>query len=431
MATISPFRALRYDPRRVDVTAVVTQPYDKVTPTMQERYYAASPYNLVRIILGRKEPADDASNNVYSRAAADFRRWRSDGVLCPDGAASLYAYAQEFAVPGTTETRTRRGFIGLGRIEPYEAGVVFRHEQTLSAPKQDRLNLLRATRAHFGQIFMLYSDPGREAESHLFSDARPTTEVTDEYGVVHRIWAVAERERVEAVVRAMADKKLIIADGHHRYETALRYREERRAAAGQAGADHPYDRVMMTFVNMDAPGLVILPTHRVVHGLENFQVGEMVRVARSFFAVEDITSRFDPERPTAALPSHGEDTALLAVSRGNKFLMRAPAAAQHTSLAELSRRQAELDVVRLHKVVLESVLGLSEESLREQKHIEYLRDAREAVARVQAGANVAFLMNPAKIEQVRDIAFAGEVLPQKSTDFYPKLLSGLTIYALD
>jgi len=431
MATIFPFRALRYDPERVDVPAVVTQPYDKITPSMQQRYYAASPYNLVRVILGQKEQADDESNNVYSRAAADFRRWRTEGVLRPDGAASLYAYAQEFVVPGTKETRTRRGFIGLGRIEPYDAGVVFRHEQTLSAPKQDRLNLLRATRAHFGQIFMLYSDPGRKAEAHLFSDARPTMEVTDEYGVVHRVWAVPERERVEAAIRAMTDKKLIIADGHHRYETALRYRDERRTAAGQADGNQPYDRVMMTFINMDAPGLVILPTHRVVHGLANFQAGEMVRVARSFFAVEDITSRFDPERPTAALASSGEGTALLAVSRGNKFLLRAPAGAQHPSLAGLSRRQAELDVVRLHKVLLESVLGLSEESIREQQHIEYVREGKEAVARVQAGANVAFLMNPAKIEQVRDIAFAGEVLPQKSTDFYPKLLSGLTIYALE
>ncbi|MBZ5647304.1 MAG: DUF1015 domain-containing protein [Acidobacteriia bacterium] len=431
MATIFPFRALRYNPGRVDVQRVVTQPYDKITPAMQQRYYAASPYNLVRIILGKREPADDEKSNVYTRAADDFRRWRSEGVLRPDAAASLYAYSQEFRAPGTEKMGTRRGFIGLGQIEPYEAGVVFRHEQTLSAPKQDRLNLLRATRAHFGQIFMLYSDPGREVETQLFRDAKPTIEVTDEYGVVHRIWAVPEVERVEAATRAMADKKLIIADGHHRYETALRYRDERRAGGGKADGNQAYDRVMMTFVNVDAPGLVILPTHRVVHGLEDFQAGEMVRVARNFFAVEDITSRFDPERPTAALAAGGEGTALLAVTKGNKFLMRAPAGARHASMEGLSSRQAELDVVRLHRVVLGSVLGMSEESIREQKHIEYVRDAKEAVARVQGGANVAFLMNPARIEQVRDIAFAGEVLPQKSTDFYPKMLSGLTIYALE
>ena len=429
MARIFPFRALRFDPGRVPVQLVVTQPYDKVTPAMQERYYAASPYNMVRIILGKKEPGDDDKNNVYTRAADHLRAWRGEGILHQDDAPGLYAYSQEFCLDGLRHTR--RGFIGLGQIEPYDSGVVFRHEQTLSGPKQDRLNLLRCTRAHFGQLFMLYSDPQGAVEVHLSLDSPPAIEVTDEYGVVHRVWPVSDPERVRAAQRAMAEKKLVIADGHHRYETALAYRDERRARSGVADDEQPYDRVMMTFVNMDAPGLVVLPTHRVVHGLENFQPGEMVRVARTFFPVEDITSRFDPEHPTAALERAGDGTALVAVTRGNKFLLRAPAEATHPALAGLSRMQAELDVVRLHKVLLESVLGLTEQSIREQKNIEYLRDPKEAVARVGAGANVAFLMRPVRVEQVRDIAFAGEVMPQKSTDFYPKLLSGLTIYALD
>ncbi len=439
MAKLFPFRALRYDPTKVDAASVVTQPYDKITPAMQERYYAASPYNLVRIILGKKDPGDDERSNVYTRAAEAFCKWRKEGVLRQDEAPSLYAYAQEFTVPGTSTMATRRGFIALGQIERYDAGVVFRHEQTLSAPKADRLNLLRAIRAHPEQLFLLYSDPGRVIEGHMFVDVEPDLEVTDEYGVRQRVWGVSDPQRVQAVVRAMADKRLIIADGHHRYETAQRYQEERRAVEGQAKGDRPYDRVMMTFVNMDAPGLVILPTHRVVKGLDGFQVGEMVRLARSFFTVEDITSRFDPERPTELLPQTATgETAMVVVSRGNKFLFHARPGVSHPSLKDdqpalrgISARVAELDVVRLHKVVLESVLGLSEESIREQKNIEYLRDAKEAVARVQAGANVAFLMNPVKMEQVREIAFAGEVLPQKSTDFYPKMLSGLTIYALE
>ncbi len=439
MAKLFPFRALRYDLRKVKASEVVTQPYDKITPAMQEAYYAASPYNLARIILGKKEAGDDEKRNVYTRAADAFRKWRSDGVLRQDEAPCLYAYAQEFTVPGTNEVATRRGFIALGEIEPYEAGVVFRHEQTLSAPKADRLNLLRAIRAHPEQLFLLYSDPGRVIEGHVFVDVEPELEVTDEYGVRHRVWAVSDQRRVQAVVREMAEKKLIIADGHHRYETAQRYRDERRAAEGKTKADRPYDRVMMTFVNMDAPGLVILPTHRVVKGLEDFQAGEMVRVARGFFTVEDITSKFDPQRPTALLPkTEAGETAMVVVTHGNKFVFRARPGVSHPSLQGehpalkgMSARVAELDVVRLHKVVLESVLGLSEESIREQRNIEYLRDAREAVARVEAGGNVAFLMNPVKMEQVREIAFAGEVLPQKSTDFYPKMLSGLTIYALE
>ncbi len=429
MARIFPFRALRYDSGRVPLPSVVTQPYDKITPAMQDRYYASSPYNLVRIILGKHEPADDEKTNVYTRAADSLRSWRRDGILRPDGAPSLYAYTQEFRLEG--RTHTRRGFIGLGQIESYSAGVVFRHEQTLSGPKLDRLNLLRSTGAHFGQLFMLYSDQGGGVDSCLSSDSPPAIEVTDEYAVTHRVWPGADPERVQCVRRAMADKKLVIADGHHRYETALAYRDERRARGGVADGEQPYDRVMMTFVNMEAPGLIILPTHRVLRGLEHFEAGEMVRVARTFFSVEDITSRFDPEHPAAALEKTSEGSALIAVTKGNKFLLRAPAEATHPALAGLSRMQEELDVVRLHKVLLESVLGLTEQSIREQKNIEYLRDPREAVARVQAGADVAFLIRPVRVQQVRDLAFAGEVMPQKSTDFYPKLLSGLTIYALD
>ncbi len=432
MARIFPFRALRYDPGRVNVQAVVTQPYDKITPAMQEGYYAASPYNLVRIVLGKKQPADDEQHNVYTRAAEYLKHWRAEGVVRPDPEPSLYSYEQVFQVPGRAETWTRRGFIALGQIEPYEAGVVFRHEQTLSAPKADRLNLLRALRAHPEQLFMVYSDPAGEADKHVFEDSPPAMQVTDEYGVIHRVTPIADAARVAAIQRAMADKKLVIADGHHRYETALRYRDERRAVEGKNGGNQPYDRVMMTFVNMDAPGLVVLPTHRVVRGLEHFEAGEMVRIARTFFAVEDLTSRFDPHDPTALLPHTAPgETALVAVTQGNKFLFHAKAGVPHPALMNLSSRQAELDVVRLHKVVLESTLGLSEESIREQKNIEYLRDAKEAVERVQAGADVAFLMNPAKIEQVRDLALSGEVMPQKSTDFYPKMLSGLVIYALE
>jgi len=432
MAKIFPFRALRYDPGRVDLQAVVTQPYDKITPSMQERYYAASPYNLVRIVLGKKQAGDDDQVNVYTRAAQAFSQWRAQGILRPDPGPSLYAYSQEFRVPGSGQLWSRRGFIALGQIESYEAGIVFRHEQTLSGPKIDRLNLLRAIRAHPEQLFMVYSDPTRDIECKLFCGGPPEIELTDEDGVIHRLWSVADRERIEAATQAMAEKKLIIADGHHRYETALRYRDERRAAEGKSDGSQPYDRVVMTFVNLDSPGLLILPTHRVVHGLTGFQGGEMVRLARTFFSVEDITSRFDPRDPTGLLPrAKAGETALLAVTHENKFLLRAKPDATHPALAGLSQRQVELDVVRLHKVVLESVLGLTEQSIREQKNLEYVRDPLEAVARVQAGANVAFLIDPVTIHQVRDIAFAGEVMPQKSTDFYPKLMSGLAIYALD
>jgi len=452
MADIHPFRAFRYDPRRVSPAEVVTQPYDKITATLQDRYYAANPYNLVRIILGRKENSDNSANNVYSRAAAHFGDWRQQGILRRDALPSLYIYSQRFTLPGSTKEGStkegatteleRRGFIALGRIEDYSAGVVFRHEQTLAKPKADRLDLLRATRAHFGQIFMLYEDSG-EVESLLASPVTESTiEITDEYGVVHRVWQVSDAKLIDSVRGEMRDKKLVIADGHHRYETALTYRNERRGAdsssarptPGSSGS--PYEFVMMTFVNMNSPALRILPTHRVVQGLSEFSEDDFRKSARAYFDVDEVDPSLDAPRATAILRESGRcGTSILAVTGSRAFLLHHPNPNTPEIFAGLSLRQQGLDVVQLHKCLLEKVLKLSEESIRNQQNISYVRDAAEALSLVRGEggtrANIAFLLNPCRVAQVRDIAFAGEVMPQKSTDFYPKLLSGLTTYALD
>jgi uncharacterized protein (DUF1015 family) len=448
MAVIHPFRALRYDSSLVPLADVVTQPYDKITPAMQERYYRAHPANLVRIILGKAEPGDDDSRNVYSRAAQYLRQWREQGVLRPDSEPSIYVYSQRFTAPGDAAEQERRGFIALGRIHEYPEGVVFRHEQTLAKPKADRLNLLRATRAHFCQLFMLYSDPKRALDALLNPAATPDIDVRDECGVRHRVWRVASSDAISRLRTLMADKKLIIADGHHRYETALAYRNERReesvrrVAAGVAASgaqptpapdgDVPFDNVMMTFVNMDDPGLVILPTHRVVSGLPGFDKDLMLRSLWGYFTAEKAPGPADVPQLVSALREAGrQGTAIDAVIGSETFLLRPRPGAADSILGSLSSRQRDLDVVQLHKVLLEHVLGISEEAIRQQQNVTYLRDPAEAVQQLRSGANVVFLMNPVRIEQVRDIAFAGEVLPQKSTDFYPKLLSGLTIYALD
>jgi uncharacterized protein (DUF1015 family) len=449
MARIAPFRSLRYDLARVPLAQAATQPYDKITPEMQDGYYAASPYNLVRIILGKKQSDDHAAENIYSRAAGYFSRWRRDGVFLQDAEPSIYRYAQSFTAPGTSTQIMRDGFIALGRVEDYAAGVVHRHEQTLSKPKADRLDLLRATRAHFGQIFMLYSDPKGEIETALAAETEPDASMRDEYGVEHSVWKISESALVKLVCGKMNEKKLIIADGHHRYETALNYRNERRSAAGMqsessgssdGGAElPPYEFAMMTFVNMDSPGLLILPTHRVVHGLPDFSVEAFQRDASKYFNVRTLGA-MNANRATAMLRDAGKSgTALLAVMKDTVLLLERtterpepPDSHGNGIFSGLSLRQQSLDVVQLHKCLLEGVLRLSEESIRNQQNIGYLRDAEEAIAQVRNGAaNIAFLMNPARMEQIRDIAFAGEVLPQKSTDFYPKLLSGLTVYALE
>jgi uncharacterized protein (DUF1015 family) len=435
MARIFPFRGLRYNPDRVKLSEVVTQPYDKITSEMQNRYYAASPYNLVRIILGKPQVTDDERESVYTRAAAYLKQWAGDGVLIPDTEPSLYLYTQTFRVPGDSSgtVAERRGFIALGQIEDYDQKVVFRHEQTLSKPKADRLNLLRATQSHFGQIFMLFTDPAGEIDSTLrlaAANVPPTVEVRDEYDVLHRMWKISEPDVVHKVQRQMADKKLIIADGHHRYETALNYRNERRQQEG-GDLSGPYERVMMTFVNMDAPGLVILPTHRVVFGLEDFSIFGMVAKLQVNFEVEDIGPLTEVDATLEELRQAGKErTALLVATGHGGFLLRARPDIHWDGLPGLSEQQRALDVVKLHKLVLAETLGLSEEDIREQKHLRYVRDAHEAIEQVTQGANVAFLMNPVQMGQLRDIAFGGDVLPQKSTDFYPKLLSGLVAYSL-
>ena len=432
MADIHPFRALRYDLQRVSAAQVVTQPYDKITPAIQERYYAASPYNLVRIILGRREPADNAANNVYTRAAAYGRQWRADGIFRHDPEPSIYVYSQTFTAPSGTKFE-RRGFIALGRLEDYSAKVVFRHEQTLSKPKADRLDLLRATRTHYEQLFLLYEDSG-EIASLLKPNVGPAIDVDDEYGVAHRVWQISDPGVIASVQKKMRDKKLVIADGHHRYETALNFRNECRTAAGAASNPQaPYEFVMMTLVNMNDPGLLVLPTHRVVHSLDSFSEGEFQKKTSQFFTVEEIDPALDGARATTLLREKGlSGTALLVVTPSRAYLLHSPKAAGAKFFAGLSPRQQALDVVQVHKCLLEGVLQLSEESIRNQQNLSYLRDASEALEQVRKNAaNITFLMNPCPVSQVRDIALAGEVMPQKSTDFYPKLLSGLTAYALD
>ena len=446
---------------------VVTQPYDKISPAMQQAYYEASPYNLVRVILGKKEKGDtEAGPNVYTRAASTLDQWRQEGILREEAEPALYGYSQTYTVPGTAETRERRGFIALGHLYDYADQVVYRHEQTFPKHKSDRLALFKATRAYCEQIYMLYSDPTFTAE-HLIFDSptgqpRPADlEITDEYGVLHRVWKLADPALIAKVLDAMADKKLIIADGHHRYETSVGYMHERAAELGldpqtlnaadissrasssestPGGAlpkpEFPEAAMMMTFVNMDAPGITILPTHRVAFGLIGFNGRDFARNAAEFFTVTEIpnpaSGRFTGAAGLLQLLEKTPGVAFIAATRDGDYLLQPKAEAVAPLLAGLSPRQQALDVTQLHKVVLEKLLGLNEETVRAGSHVRYVREASEALAQVGSGnADVAFLIKPVTLEQMKDISLNLEVMPQKSTDFYPKLLSGLAMYTLD
>ena len=450
MARLYPFRALRYDPTRVDMADVVTQPYDKISPAMQERYYSASPYNLIRVVLGKSHTRDTEKDNVYTRAANTLTEWRAEGVLKEEAEPALYGYSQTYTVPGTDEVRERRGFIALGHLYDYADKVVFRHEQTFPKHKSDRLALFKATRAYCEQIYMLYSDPAFTAEHLIFdSGAVPELEITDEYGVLHRVWKLADPALIQRVLDAMADKQLIIADGHHRYETSTTYMHERAAelgideAAAQPGREaglpkpaFPEAAMMMTFVNMEAPGITILPTHRVAFGLNDFNGREFAQKAEQFFTVEEIPSTPDGHYP--GVPgllgrlNAEEGVAFIAATRDGDFLLIPRQDAVAPLLSGLSPRQSALDVTQLHKVVLERLLGLNEETIRTGHHVRYVREASDALQQVGSGnADVAFLIKPVTLEQMKDVSLNMEVMPQKSTDFYPKLLSGLAMYTLD
>jgi uncharacterized protein (DUF1015 family) len=450
MARLYPFRALRYDPTRVNMTDVVTQPYDKISPAMQELYYQSSPYNLIRIILGKHKPKDDDTENVYTRAAATLQAWRADGVLKEESEPALYGYSQTYTVPNTDEVRERKGFIALGQLYDYTDQIVFRHEQTFPKHKSDRLALFKATRAYCEQIYMLYSDPTFTAEKAIFAEGTPPElEITDEYGVLHRVWKLTDPTLIAQVLAAMEDKKLIIADGHHRYETSTAYMHERAAelaldpkappitsGKGLPQPAFPEQAMMMTFVNMDAPGITILPTHRVAFGLPDFDGRAFAARAAAFCTVEEIHNTPDGHFPGAAgLLQHLNETpgtAFVAATRDGDFLLTPIAEKVAPLLAGLSPRQQQLDVTQLHKVVLEKLLGLNEETVRAGNNIRYLREATEALQQVGSGnADVAFLIKPVSLDQMKEISLNLEVMPQKSTDFYPKLLSGLAMYALD
>jgi uncharacterized protein (DUF1015 family) len=447
MAQVHPFRAFRYNPARAPFDRVLTQPYDKISPAMQERYYATDPHNLITVEKGRVSPSDSANDNVYIRAASALQDWIRDHVVVQDPAPAFYAYSQEYTVPGTDERRTRRGFIGAGRLEDYSAGVIFRHEQTLSGPKADRLELLRHTRTHTGQLFMLYSDADRRIDAILSeaeASSAPATELRDEYGVVHRLWVIAEPERVAAIQQAMADKKLVIADGHHRYETAINYRNERRSRVIHPDPNASYEFAMMTFINTRGEGLTILPTHRVAANVHDFSWSNVRRHLEPWFTAETFSFCNETEQnealnkflgrlaETRAQRSIGVYPKTQSAKRAYYVLTLRPGADPAQLLPNVSPLQRELDVVLLHEGILEPALGITPQAVTSEKNLTYEREAPAALGAVDNGsAQIAFLLNACDVEQVMRIATAGEVLPQKSTDFYPKLLSGITMYRVE
>ncbi|MBN1876522.1 MAG: DUF1015 domain-containing protein [Anaerolineae bacterium] len=435
MANIKPFRGLRYNPELFcDLSEVVTLPYDRIHEAEQAAYYEVSPYSFVRIIQGKSTPADNDKNNVYTRARAYMETWLAENVLIRDPVPVLYVLEQTFTTPDNDVKYVRRGLTAALNLTYFDEGEVLPHERTLQGPKEDRLNLTRATETSWGHIFMLYPDEEAEINALLqpFLDSHMPAIVSDrviEPDVEQAFWVVNDPDVVAAVVEAMKGKgPLIIADGHHRYETALGYRDEMREKA-DAAPDAAFNYVLATFVSMSDPGLVVLPTHRLIHSYTRMDSQALLGALEPYFTVVSLPDR---DALAAALAEAAPDRPRFGFYDGTYTLLTLKSLAVMADLLpDRDPSFRKLDVTVLHELIIEHVMGLSKESVSRHENLTYLRDPTPGYAAVDSGeANFLFLLNPTQMAHIRDCTAAGERMPQKSTDFYPKIVGGLVALPL-
>jgi uncharacterized protein (DUF1015 family) len=442
MADVQAFRAYRYDLARVGALSdVIAPPYDVIDPALQQALYDRSPYNVIRLILNKETPADSETSNRYTRAAQTLRDWQSDGILAQDTARSLYVYHQEFEVEG--KRFTRRGFMARVRLEKFGEGRIYPHEETMSGPKADRLKLFRATGMNLSQIFGLYPDDEGQVQSALDAaiGRAPPREATDHLGVISRLWPVTDQRVVSTVTGLMAPKPVFIADGHHRYETALKYLEERQQAGDADNPDHPANFVLMMLVSMSDPGLVILPTHRLISGIGDMSAEQLRAILQKHFEMETVGTGESGARETWGLiEADGSQNLLgfgtVADGKWQTARFRTPELMAQLA-AEHSPAWRGLGVSILHRVVLDKLLPEAERnpvssrnrvSGPECRYVHLLREVTEAAAAKQC--RLACLVPPAGMAHVEQIAGTLEKMPPKSTYFYPKLLSGLVLNSL-
>jgi uncharacterized protein (DUF1015 family) len=431
MAEINAFRAYRYDLARVGSLGDVTAPpYDVIDPPLQDALYAKSPYNVIRMELNKETPADAEGHDRYTRAAGHLRDWLAEGVLTQDAAPALYVYHQQFEVEG--RAFTRRGFMARARLERFGEGKIFPHEETMPGPKADRLKLMHATAMNFSQIFGLFPDEEDAVQGRLESATlrTPPLQATDHLGVVNRLWPVTDPKVVNEVCRRMHDRPIFIADGHHRYETALRYLEERRQAGAVRDAEAPANFVLMMLVSMSDPGLVILPTHRLVGGLNEVKAERLRELLSSAFDVEVVGQGDKGARDAWELMQGSQDVlGFGTVADGIWQLARFQAPERMAEVApQHSPVWRGLAVSVLHELVLNHLLAKGLGGAPKCRYVHLLAEVTAAVRARECG--LAVLVPPATMAHVEEIAGQGEKMPPKSTYFYPKLLSGLVFNSL-
>lgn len=443
MAIVVPFRGILYSREKVrDFSKVTAPPYDVISPEQQERYYHYSPYNIIRLILGKQFPDDSSSDNRYTRAASFFHKWQDESIVERDETPSLYFYHQEFSGSGGRRV-ARDGFVGLVKLEEKGSGMIIPHERTLDKPKEDRLELIKACSAHFCSIFSLYSDP-EDTINRLLRGAMsgaPLIEITDEDTTLHQLWRIAQPEMIRQIYHRLKDIPLFIADGHHRYETALNYRNLQRKHYPHPTGKEPFNYVMMYLTSMEGRGLVILPYHRVIHSLQGFDFASFEKRLEDYFEIKSfhftrenevqVWEEFNGQlqsnawgRPLFGMYGAGQGCYQLLVLKEALFSSLSD---DHEGSASLKR----LGVNSIESFIFRKVLGITSASLQHQQNITYVHESSEGLELVRGkGYQLAFFLSSTTPAEIGDIASRGETMPQKSTYFYPKLLSGLVMNSI-
>ena len=415
MAEIKAFKGMRYTSAAGNLNALVCPPYDIISDSQREKYVEENPCNIIRLELPK------GGDERYKEAGKTLRDWLDKEILACDKEDSIYVYEMLFSANGV---RNRlKGFVSLVKLVEFSDGVVLPHVATLSKAKEDRFNLMSETFCNFSQIYSLYMDGDGSVYSMIdgCSKGAPDMEVTDPDGTVHRMWKVSDSGVIKDVTEAFKDKKLYIADGHHRYETALNFHKK------QGTESSGY--IAMMLVNMENKGLVVFPTHRIVKGLENFNAEKVIEDCKPYF---DIAEAPGEERMQAALNQfydEGKKAFAMYAGCGKCYVMTLKdEGAVKKLLPDMSEAYCGLDVTVLHSLVLERILGIDKENMANQKNLTYTRSRQEALEAVDMdGADCSFILNPTKVSEIRDVAAAGEKMPQKSTYFYPKLITGLVM----
>lgn len=426
MAEAHPFRGLRYDPSRAGLALTLAPPYDVISPEQQRALYDRSPYNVVRIEYGEQQVTDTAADNRYTRAANDIASWTRDGVLVRERFPAMYAYRQEFTWDG--QTHVRQHIFAAVRLEPWDRGIIKPHEHTLSGPKADRLDLLRATGTQISPVYCLYRRKRGVLNMPPFG-GRALYDVEAD-GQRHTLMAITDDDTAWAISAHLQACDVYIADGHHRYETALRYRDECRAAAATWSGDEPANFVLMALTDASDPGLLVLPTHRLVHR----QQADAFYAITGWFNAEDLGEIDIDAAATYAsrLAAAAGSTAFIAVGlhpgRAHLLTLRDRRGLEHVLPSGQPLAWKRLDVSVLQYGILQEVFGITDDALAAGDDVTYTQDARAAIAAVTSGsAACAFLLNATPVDQVLAVADAGGRMPQKSTYFYPKLPTGLVM----